>query len=335
MRSVGICAFVAVLLLTSSVCAAQVFLKDHSGLFVSDTISDLELTAEGIAATISTLGGRSVLTIDANAATQVAAIAKPGIFTRPSAVLTVHVIGADGDQLSLAGWAQHSMAPCCDADRVARHLVLATPMASHPECDSACAQQRQQELMSTLGSHAAGVLSRFGADIPPLLLGSGSGAEERLWAGELAAALQQAQHGGAARQYGWTLVGLQAVRQKYGAGAEVFQAAQAATLAVLTRLDARLADRHDGRLVTVVVASPPVALPTPTLHALLKWKDTLDQNHAAGRWGPALTCPFLEVPCRWEVAAPTPEPHSALALSPLGSASVKHLFRSSIPANSR
>lgn len=71
MRSVGICAFVAVLLLTSSVCAAQVFLKDHSGLFVSDTISDLELTAEGIAATISTLGGRSVLTIDANAATQV------------------------------------------------------------------------------------------------------------------------------------------------------------------------------------------------------------------------------------------------------------------------
>ena len=72
-------ALLAVLLSTVCLARATVFLKDHSGEHLVAGASGQQLTAEGLASTISTLAGSTVLTIDAQAAGQVRqAWAAPG-----------------------------------------------------------------------------------------------------------------------------------------------------------------------------------------------------------------------------------------------------------------
>ncbi|GAB4816842.1 hypothetical protein N2152v2_003888 [Parachlorella kessleri] len=284
----------------------RVWVTDHGGnVLASDS---QQLTAMGLAATLTTLAGSTGLTVDSAAAAEVSSLLQGGMLSRPEAVLAIHIVGADAGAADLPGWTVHDVAPCCNSNRVAQQLALAVGHASMVTCGEQCVEEGLQELASLIpgasytpaGQPAAGRLSLPAGPVAgaggaeemaaPVVLdlggSGGAGLEGRVWATELATMLREAQQaaGGSPGPYAWTLVGLQALQLKHGASTSLFLAAQSATLAAAARVDGLLAARSRGSLVSVVAVSPPVDLPgTPSLKALLRWKAQLELRRSSAR----------------------------------------------------
>lgn len=262
------------------------YFRDWSALPTLETHTSsphTKLDGDGFASVMSTLVGTPASRKTSDwALSQTGALLGAQCFERPESVLILEVFGyragsdaAEDDLPVPKGAVQHNVDVSAVPDSLYQAVVSAAPAdqqralhatALPAACQDACLERALQGLLADVGAAYSPAEQPFRGSISSEAGQTGqldlSDPSTRLWAAELAAAAELATPAaiGSAqvspRLYHTALVGLQAVRARYGDDSPQAAAAQRLTLLAASGLQRALAAGAGGRLVAHVALRP-------------------------------------------------------------------------------